>query len=597
MSLLEVDELSISFVAGQKRTQAIEGVGFQIQPAQTLALLGESGCGKSLTALSVMQLLAHNAFLHEHSRITFLNQDISRLPESELRRLRGHEIAMIFQEPMTSLNPVLTVGQQLSEVVRKHQRCSRRACQSKMLGLLEQVELTEPKRQLESYPHELSGGQKQRVMIAMALAGQPKLLIADEPTTALDVTVEAQILSLMKDLQQRLDMAILLITHDLSVVKRMAHRVAVMYAGEVVEQADADVFLSHPCHPYSQRLLACLPSIKKREYRLNNIEGVVPHLSEIGEDCRFRDRCLAAFEACEEHPSLTQYEPDHYVRCHYYQENNTRVLPTLKEDIIEAGAVEKGLSLLSVRDLKVYYPIKKGLFKKTVGEVKAVDGVSFTLHQGETLSLVGESGCGKSTLARALLQLQPISGGEIQFKERILREDDPGFRQEMQIVFQDPFSSMNPRMLAEDIILEGCAKQGRAMSTNDKARKVKTLLSQVGLPSNSAHRYPHQFSGGQRQRLSIARALAVSPKVIICDEPTSALDVSVQAQILNLLRELQTALKLAYLFISHDMAVVSYLSHRMMVMKNGKIIESGETADIIQSPKQGYTKALLNAVI
>lgn len=597
MSLLEVDELSISFVAGQKRTQAIEGVGFQIQPAQTLALLGESGCGKSLTALSVMQLLAHNAFLHEHSRITFLNQDISRLPESELRRLRGHEIAMIFQEPMTSLNPVLTVGQQLSEVVRKHQRCSRRACQSKMVGLLEQVELTEPKRQLESYPHELSGGQKQRVMIAMALAGQPKLLIADEPTTALDVTVEAQILSLLKDLQQRLDMAILLITHDLSVVKRMAHRVAVMYAGEVVEQADADVFLSHPCHPYSQRLLACLPSIKKREYRLNNIEGVVPHLSEIGEDCRFRDRCLAAFEACEEHPSLTQYETNHYVRCHYYQENNTQALPTLKEDIVEAGAVEKGVSLLSVRDLKVYYPIKKGLFKKTIGEVKAVDGVSFTLHQGETLSLVGESGCGKSTLARALLQLQPISGGEIQFKERILREDDPGFRQEMQIVFQDPFSSMNPRMLAEDIILEGCAKQGRAMSANDKARKVKTLLSQVGLPSNSAHRYPHQFSGGQRQRLSIARALAVSPKVIICDEPTSALDVSVQAQILNLLRELQTALKLAYLFISHDMAVVSYLSHRMMVMKNGKIIESGETADIIQSPKQGYTKALLNAVI
>ena len=392
-------------------------------------------------------------------------------------------------------------------------------------------------------------------------------------------------------------MAILLITHDLSVVKRMAHQVVVMYAGEVVETAKADVFLTQPCHPYSQRLLACLPSIEKRDYRLNNIEGVVPQLSDIGNDCRFRSRCLAAFDACDTNPDLLIYDAGHLVRCHYYNTIYDRVLPVQKEEKIHLAPHQQGRPLLSVIDLKVYYPIKKGIFKRNAGATKAVDGVNFTLHQGETLALVGESGCGKSTLARALLQLQPITSGEVRFKDRVIRDSDNAFRQDMQIVFQDPFSSMNPRMLAEDIILEGCPKQGRALKPNEKAKKVKTLLSQVGLSANSAYRYPHQFSGGQRQRLSIARALAVSPTVIICDEPTSALDVSVQAQILNLLRDLQTELKLAYLFISHDMAVVSYLSQRIMVMREGKIIESGDTASVIHAPQAAYTKALLKAVV
>jgi peptide/nickel transport system ATP-binding protein len=594
--LLAVKDLSVSFVEGKKSVKAIEGLGFTIEKGETLALLGESGCGKSLTALSVMQLLSQNAYLHSNSAIHFLDKPLLDLPESKLRQMRGKEMAMIFQEPMTSLNPVLTIGKQLSEVVCREQTLSKAALQNTLVNLLKKVDIPSPERQLKAYPHQLSGGQMQRVMIAMAIAGNPALLIADEPTTALDVTVEAQILALLKSLQGSIGMAMLLITHDLSVVRRVADKVCVMYAGEIVESAPAERFFSSPSHPYSKRLLACLPSVNKREYRLNNIEGVVPVLSAHTQGCRFKPRCLDTFEACEQHPPFFEKEASHFVRCHYYDPQEKKIMPPLCDIKSEIESHVLGTPILKVNALKVYYPIQKGVFKKEVDVVKAVDGVSFQLHQGETLALVGESGCGKSTLARALIQLEPITSGDVFFKKNKLIGEEVSFRQAIQIVFQDPFSSMNPRMLVEDIIMEGARKLTGQLSEQQKRKKINELLSLVGLPSESAFRYPHQFSGGQRQRISIARALAVSPEIIICDEPTSALDVSVQAQILNLLRDLQRELNLSYLFISHDMAVVSYLAERIMVMREGKIIEEGQTEALIASPKEAYTQALLSAV-
>lgn len=588
MSLLKVSNLSVSFKQGDSWVLALKDLNFTIARGETLSLLGESGCGKSLTALSLIQLLPENAFVHQKSQIHFQGENLLEQTEKAWREIRGRKIAFVFQEPMTSLNPVLTIRYQLQEAILSQGPLDTSAIEKRVMELMQLVEMPTPEQKLAAYPHQLSGGQKQRVMIAMALAGNPELLIADEPTTALDVTVEAQVLALLQRLQQKLNMAMLLITHDLSVVKRMAHRVCVMYAGEIVEVADTDNLMRAPRHPYTKELLNCIPSYKKRHQDLDVIDGVVPALTEMPEGCRFKARCHHAYEACQRHGELITINPQSQVRCHLYDNSTDHQLINQEQKHQTRGLTEPGELRLSVDNLSVYYPIYKGLLRRHVDDVKAVHDVSFALHAGQTLAIVGESGSGKTTLAQAIAGLVETTAGEINF-HNISQQD-------IQMVFQDPFSSMNPRMLVEDILLEGVVARGDKLTKKEKANKVADLLAMVGLPKQSAHRYPHQFSGGQRQRLSIARALAVSPKLLICDEPTSALDVSVQAQILNLLKTLQADLNLSYLFISHDLNVVSYLAHEILVMKSGRLVETGATAPLIESPKEDYTQRLLESV-
>jgi peptide/nickel transport system ATP-binding protein len=523
--LLQVENLRLSFA----KQSVIKGINFTINKGETFALVGESGSGKSLAALSVLRL--HPAQANLQAETIQLNEiDILRTAESDLCQVRGRRIAMIFQDPMSSLNPVMTIAQQISETIQLHFLLDKQQCKQRVVELLQQVGIPEAKRRLNDYPHQLSGGQRQRVMIAIALAGEPDLLIADEPTTALDVTIQAQILALLKELQQKNGMALWLISHDLALVSNMADRVVVMQAGEIVEIADNAQLFSHPQHEYTKKLLAALPDI-----------NAVPQQKSV-------------------------------------------------EDSV----------LLKVQSFKVHYPIKKGLFKRTVGFVKAVDGVDFTLAAGKTLALVGESGCGKTTLGKALLNLIPKTAGSVifngmdlsQLSYAQLREQ----RAAMQIIFQDPIAAMNPRMLIIDIISEGVQALTNTLTAEEKVELVNGLLAQVGLDKTALYRYPHEFSGGQRQRICIARALAVKPKLIICDEPTSALDVSVQKTIIELLKNLQKTQGISYLFITHDLAVVAEIADEIAVMYTGKIIEQGSTQQVLHHPKQAYTQKLLSAV-
>jgi peptide/nickel transport system ATP-binding protein len=592
MDKINVSALSVAFqTPSGAYLEAIDKVFFAIKPGETFALLGESGCGKSMTASAILQLMPSNAYCHQQSRVQFEEIELLSLSESEMQAYRGKRIGMIFQEPMTSLNPVLTIGQQLVEVIRKHSS-TRESNWQYATQLLEQVELPDPQRQLQAYPHQLSGGQKQRVMIAMAIACKPDLLIADEPTTALDVTIQAQILDLLARLTKQLKMAMLLITHDLGIVKQRADRIAVMYAGQIVEMCAADEFFSHPQHPYSQRLLACLPSIQKRGEALKPISGIVPNLQELPTGCRFAPRCGHAQDKCQSAPPI-DLQAIHPVRCHFS-----------KLTLNDSSSVEKNIHkkpnkaakvILEVERLKIHFPIRKGLLKRQVGVVKAVDDVSFKLHQGETLALVGGSGCGKTTLSRAICQLIPISSGLIKLDDKPLDKSAYDLATRLQIVFQDPYSSMNPRMLVEDILLEGIYARAKNSGEGIDWQLTSKLLDMVGLDQKSAQRYPHEFSGGQRQRISIARALSMAPEILICDEPTSALDVSIQAQILNLLLSLQQELNLSYLFISHDLSVVSYMADRIMVMQEGKIVELGNAEQVLRQPQHEYTKVLLSA--
>ncbi|MFZ5589310.1 MAG: ABC transporter ATP-binding protein [Pseudomonadota bacterium] len=525
--LLRVTDLRTWFNTSSGVLHAVDGIDFEIKRGETFALVGESGSGKSLTALSIMRLLP--AAGHVSGAVFLEDQDLLRLPEAEMRQVRGGRIAMIFQEPMTSLNPVLSVGEQIGESLLCHQGLRGAVAHTRVLELLDAVGIAEPRRSYGEYPHQLSGGMKQRVMIAIALAGEPELLIADEPTTALDVTIQAQILELLRNIQRDTGMAILLITHDLGVVSEMADRVAVMYAGKIVESAERERFFGAPQHPYTKKLFDSLPG-----------------------------------------------------------KSSVKASPGI------------GTALLQVRDLKVYFPIQKGLFKRTVGYVRAVDGVTLDIAQGRTLALVGESGSGKTTVGKSILQLIRPTAGSVRFGDtdlmRLKGEALRARRADFQIVFQDPYSSLNPRMLIADIIEEGMIVQGVGGSPAERAARVDELLEQVGLSASMKYRYPHEFSGGQRQRIAIARALAVNPKLIICDEPTSALDVSVQAQILNLLKRLQDELGLAYLFITHNLAVVEYLAHDVAVMYQGKIVEYGDVEQVLHHPRHPYTQALLSAV-
>ena len=605
--ILSVKSLTASLRSG---VPIVDGISFDIAAGETYALLGESGCGKSMTALSLMRLLP-DGIMHAGSKAQLEGVELFDLPEREMRDVRGGKMAMIFQEPGLSLNPVMTVGEQIAEVLGLHQGLRGTAAQLRSVELLAQVGIPDAPRRVAEYPFQLSGGMKQRVMIAMALAGQPKLLIADEPTTALDVTIQAQVLQLLRDTQEQTGMAMLLITHDLGVVAETAHQVGVMYAGHIVEQATRAQLFARPLHPYTQKLFAALPHAARANQPLAAIPGSVPPLGSITHGCRFTARCDKAWSLCSEKtPEWTMVGAGQGVRCHLYSETGNVKSEMEKRDgaSVEQGGgvshftfpVSHGSSreaLLQVSDLRVHFPIRKGILQREVGLVKAVDGVSLEIPRGRTLALVGESGCGKTTLGKAVLHLIPPTAGSVRLAgKELMASTNRAQRAAMQMVFQDPYASLNPKMRVAEILEEGMAALNIESNSADRQGYIDTLLDQVGLAHNSKWRYPHEFSGGQRQRIAIARALAVSPQLLICDEPTSALDVSVQAQILNLLKSLQQELELSYLFITHNLAVVEYLAHEVCVMYLGRIVERGTAEEVLRSPKHPYTQALLSAV-
>ncbi|HSX89429.1 MAG TPA: ABC transporter ATP-binding protein [Pseudomonas sp.] len=523
-NLIEVRDLAVEFVTGELKQCVVENVSFSIKRGETVALVGESGSGKSVTAHSILRLLPYPLARHPSGSIHYAGQDLLKLDENKLRNIRGNRIAMVFQEPMTSLNPLHSIGKQINEVLALHKGLTGKAATTRTLELLELVGIPQPHKRLKAYPHELSGGQRQRVMIAMALANEPELLIADEPTTALDVTVQLKILELLKELQARLGMSMLLISHDLNLVRRIAHQVCVMQRGQIVEQASCEQLFKAPQHPYTQELLGAEPSGKPVD-------------------------------------------------------------------------VPAGEPLLEVDDLRVWFPIKKGLLRRTVDYVKAVDGIDFRLPRGQTLGIVGESGSGKSTLGLAILRLLG-SQGAIRFQgqalEGLSQHEVRPLRRQMQVVFQDPFGSLSPRMTVGMIVGEGLRIHRMGTEAEQEQAIVDALL-EVGLDPETRHRYPHEFSGGQRQRIAIARALVLKPALILLDEPTSALDRTVQRQVVELLRTLQAKYNLTYLFISHDLAVVRALSHHLIVVKEGQVVEQGPADAIFAAPQHIYTQQLLEA--
>ena len=610
-ALLQVSGLATRIHGGGAPVRAVDGVSFDIAAGETFALVGESGCGKSMTALSIMRLLPDAGEITA-GRVELGGLGLLALPESGMRDVRGRRVAMIFQEPGLSLNPVMTVGAQIAEAVRRHTTLAGAAVDARVLELLEAVRMPDAQRRIAEYPFQLSGGMKQRVMIAIALACDPELLIADEPTTALDVTVQAQVLDLLRDLQRTRGMAMLLITHDLGVVAQMAQRVAVMYAGEIIETAPVAAFFAGPAHPYARKLFESLPERTGRGRTLAAIRGTVPPLTQVFTGCRFVERCDRALPHCATAiPAWGKVAEEHSAKCHLYgsaergevsAERGVRSEERTAEprDAVHSSLITHHSSLLQVEDLKVHFPIRKGLLQRVTGHVRAVDGVSFTLAAGRTLGLVGESGCGKTTVGKSLLRLIEPTGGQVTLDggdflalgRKALRAQ----RRVAQIVFQDPYASLNPRVRIGDALEEGLLALGIGDGTADREARIDALLGEVGLGPEVKARYPHEFSGGQRQRIAIARALSVEPRLVVCDEPTSALDVSVQAQILNLLKRLQHDHGLAYLFISHNMAVIETMADDVAVMYLGRIVETGTVEEVLRNPRHPYTQALLSAV-
>jgi peptide/nickel transport system ATP-binding protein len=614
---LQVRDVSVELDTESGVARAVDALSLSIDKGQTFALVGESGCGKSMTAMSLLRLLPDNAVIRS-GQVQVGVVDVFELTEQAMRSVRGRRMSIIFQEPSTSLNPVMTVGKQILEVIERHTALRGSQARARGIEWLSRVGLPEPQRRFDSYPFEMSGGQLQRVMIAIALAAEPDVLIADEPTTALDVTIQAQILKLLQTLQHERGMAMLLITHDLAVVSEMADQVALMYAGEIVEVASSADFFQHPSHPYAKLLLQALPGQQSRGASLAAIAGTVPSLSQKFTGCRFAPRCTWQTAVClNQAPMLQAMSPSHEVRCvrlfdltaqpklaQTHLNLSIAEMPCdatpYKAASLQPGAVSQ--PILSVNDLKVSYNLGGSFFGPSP-YYDAVQGVSFDIAPGETLALVGESGCGKTTLGKALLQLLGPKArvtGTAKLNGQNLFDLKGGplqaSRQQLQIIFQNPYASLNPRMRVKEILEEGMLSLHPEWSEDQRQKDLRLLMEQVGLRPDSLDRYPHEFSGGQRQRIAIARALAVKPSLIVCDEPTSALDVSVQAQILNLLKELQQALSVSYLFISHNIGVVEYLADQVAVMREGRIVEMGDVQKVLHAPQHAYTQTLLSAV-
>ncbi len=598
--LLSVRDLHVEFNTSRGRVRAVEGVSYDVRRGEILAIVGESGCGKSVSSLAIMRLLPKRTSRITRGEVMFGGRDLLKLSDGDMRRIRGSEIAMIFQEPMTSLNPVLTIGSQIMEPLFIHMEMSKEKARERAVELLNLVGITDPERRLEQYPHQMSGGMRQRIMIAIALSCNPKLLIADEPTTALDVTIQAQILELLKDLSVRLNIAVVMITHNLGIVARYAHRVNVMYAARIVEKGTADDIFLKPKHPYTLGLMRSIPRLDRPGGdRLETIEGLPPDLRTPPTGCRFRPRCTMRIPVCENDPPLAEVEPGHHSAC-FRAHEVVAATSTATGRKTPPRAPDKE-PLLAVDKLRKFFYISGGplIGGGDLTEIRAVNDISLSLQPGETLGLVGESGCGKTTIGRCILRLEDPTGGAIVFAGKDIAHASQielrPVRRKMQVIFQDPFSSLNPRMKVGQIIAEPMLVHGLVKGKAEAEKRVLDLLDKVGLHGFMAERYPHEMSGGQRQRVGIARALAMNPSFIVCDEPVSALDVSIQGQIINLLEDLKRELGLTYLFIAHDLAVVRHISDRVMVMYLGRLMEVAERDALYAEPLHPYTKALLDA--
>jgi peptide/nickel transport system ATP-binding protein len=624
--ILRVENLKTWFPTTAGISKAVDGIDFVVEAGKTLAIVGESGCGKSVTAMSIMRLLKSSQVTHPAGKVLFGGKDLLLASDQEMSEIRGRHLGMIFQEPMTALNPVLTIGEQVSEPLLKHLRMSRPEAKERVVALLKEMGMRNPALVFDNYPHQLSGGMRQRVVIALAMACNPQILICDEPTTALDVTIQAQILQLLKKLQKEKGTALVLITHDLGVVNQMADEVLVMYSGKVCERGSKSQIMHHPSHPYTRLLLGCVPQIGNRSQRLPVIPGQVRPATQFAEvGCRFAERCDIVRPECHtKTPELRSVsELSQQVACDQIEvELRKREKIEKKEKQVEQAEQEgqevqefevevrmedgNGVTkdeqapLISLQKLKVHFPVKEGFFKRTVAHIKAVDGIDLDILPGQTLAIVGESGCGKSTLGQSLLSLIPEREGAVYFDGAdLLSLAGAKLRQQrrhLQMIFQDPYGSLNPRMTVRQIVGEGLEVHFKHESEEQKEKRILQVFEDVGLHPSWIDRYPHQFSGGQRQRIAIARALILQPRFIVLDEATSALDVSVQAQVLNLLRDLQQKYQLTYLFITHDIGVVSYMAHWTAVMYLGRIIEYGPTEKVLTAPVHPYTRGLLAAV-